>query len=127
MLRSDFATSYFPKLRPLTRFPCLSLALFLSLPPSLSLSLSLSPPLSFPQDDISIRFGTGSIEGQMATDDFHLGLLVVKGQTFAEITDEEGDVRWRRDEERRRGRAEVRLSAHCPPPPKNKRSKTRSL
>ena len=43
-------------------------------------------------DDISIRFGTGSIEGNMGVEDLHLGSVTVKGQTFAEITYEEGDV-----------------------------------
>jgi hypothetical protein len=41
---------------------------------------------------LNVKFGTGSIHGHMATDDFHLGPLHIKKQSFAEITEEDGEV-----------------------------------
>ena len=43
-------------------------------------------------DEVSVRFGTGSIEGFMSKDTFHLGPLEIHGQAFGEITVEDGDV-----------------------------------
>ena len=43
-------------------------------------------------DEVSVRFGTGSIDGFMSSDTFHVGPLRVKGQVFGEITVENGDV-----------------------------------
>ena len=42
--------------------------------------------------DMSVKFGTGSIEGYLAQDDFALGPVRVSSQTFGEITDEVGQV-----------------------------------
>ena len=44
------------------------------------------------EDEIGIQFGTGSIIGRIGSDDFHLGPMTVKGQAFAEITTQEGQV-----------------------------------
>ena len=43
-------------------------------------------------DEVSVRFGTGSIDGFMSSDTFHVGPLEIKGQVFGEITVENGDV-----------------------------------
>jgi hypothetical protein len=43
-------------------------------------------------DEVSVRFGTGSIEGFMSSDTFHVGPLEITGQAFGEITVEEGNV-----------------------------------
>ena len=43
-------------------------------------------------DEVSVRFGTGSIEGFMSKDTFHVGPLEIKAQAFGEITVENGDV-----------------------------------
>jgi cathepsin D len=41
---------------------------------------------------MDVQFGTGRIEGRLAQDDFTLGPVKVKRQTFGEITSEIGDV-----------------------------------
>lgn len=41
---------------------------------------------------LSVKFGTGEIEGFIAEDSFHLGPLTVAGQSFGEITRETGAV-----------------------------------
>jgi|EP00945_MAST-04E_sp_MAST-4E-sp1_P000897 cathepsin D len=43
-------------------------------------------------EEVSVRFGTGDIEGMLSADDFHVGPMVVKAQTFGEITVENGNV-----------------------------------
>ena len=43
-------------------------------------------------EEVSVRFGTGDIEGMLSADDFHVGPMVVKKQTFGEITVENGNV-----------------------------------
>lgn len=43
-------------------------------------------------DEVSVRFGTGSIEGFMSKDTFHVGPLEISSQAFGEITVENGDV-----------------------------------
>lgn len=43
-------------------------------------------------DEVSVRFGTGSIEGFMSSDTFHVGPLEITAQAFGEITVEDGDV-----------------------------------
>ena len=43
-------------------------------------------------EDVSVKFGTGNIDGYISVDDFHLGPLTVKKQMFGEITVENGDV-----------------------------------
>mmetsp|Transcript_12503 Transcript_12503/g.22713 ORF Transcript_12503/g.22713 Transcript_12503/m.22713 type:complete len:502 (+) Transcript_12503:37-1542(+) len=42
--------------------------------------------------DMNVKFGTGSIEGYLAQDNFKLGPLDVPKQTFGEITNEVGQV-----------------------------------
>jgi len=42
--------------------------------------------------DMSVRFGTGSIDGYLGQDTFHLGPIKVQEQTFGQITQENGDV-----------------------------------
>ena len=42
--------------------------------------------------DIQVRFGTGEIEGFISEDTFTLGPLKVAGQSFGEITQENGQV-----------------------------------
>ncbi|GAB5355274.1 hypothetical protein AAMO2058_000191200 [Amorphochlora amoebiformis] len=42
--------------------------------------------------DMNVKFGTGSIEGYLAQDNFKLGPLDVPSQTFGEITNEVGQV-----------------------------------
>lgn len=42
--------------------------------------------------DMSVRFGTGSIDGFLGQDTFTFGPVKVKGQTFGQITQEIGDV-----------------------------------
>ena len=43
-------------------------------------------------EEVSVRFGTGDIEGMLSADDFHVGPMLVKSQTFGEITVENGNV-----------------------------------
>lgn len=42
--------------------------------------------------DMSVKFGTGSIDGYLGQDTFTLGPIVVRGQTFGSITQENGQV-----------------------------------
>lgn len=42
--------------------------------------------------DMSVRFGTGSINGYLGQDTFAFGPIKVKGQTFGSITEEIGEV-----------------------------------
>jgi len=42
--------------------------------------------------DMDVKFGTGSIDGYLAQDTFHLGPIAVHKQTFGEITNEIGQV-----------------------------------
>jgi len=42
--------------------------------------------------DMSVRFGTGSIDGFLGQDTFTFGPIKVIGQTFGQITEETGDV-----------------------------------
>ncbi|XP_075740734.1 cathepsin D-like [Rhipicephalus microplus] len=40
---------------------------------------------------IEIEYGSGSVKGELSSDTFGLGNVKVKGQTFAEITEEDGE------------------------------------
>lgn len=42
--------------------------------------------------DMSVKFGTGSIDGFLGQDTFHLGPIKVRHQTFGQISQENGDV-----------------------------------
>ena len=42
--------------------------------------------------DMNVQFGTGKIDGYLGRDTFRLGPVVVREQTFGQITSEDGDV-----------------------------------